>query len=258
MAQQVPLWTKELPKTKNNTYVYVCEWGIGGSVQEAYNNALTKVFQSTANRIGQPFDSRNIKSALEHGTSLEVISSTYRIPINKVCDYSEQIDGEIYRVYVLCQVAINALTIPQWSNYSQCNDLGGEGRNGIAALKSIFIPGFGQMGKRRYSEGALTLAGELVLVGGAVGCYYGTRNQLEVMRNPEVDYESFIAARRSYNTMRTTSYICWGTAAALYIFNIVRAATAKPRYKENKVVFVPATISSPEYIGVGVNVTYRF
>ena len=61
--------------------------------------------QSTAMRIGQPFDSEKIFEALEQGIDLQVISQTYNIPINKVCEYSTKMKNNQYKVYVLCQVA---------------------------------------------------------------------------------------------------------------------------------------------------------
>ena len=60
VAQQAPQWTRTTPKAGNQTYLYVCEQGIGNSQQEALNIALSRVFQTTANRIGQPFDSQKL------------------------------------------------------------------------------------------------------------------------------------------------------------------------------------------------------
>ena len=41
----------------------------------------------------------------------------------------------------------------------------------ITRVKSIFLPGLGQMGKHRGGSGFFTLMGEVVFVGGAFGSY---------------------------------------------------------------------------------------
>ena len=252
MAQQAPLWTKVIPKAGNQTYMYLCEQGVGSDVKEAYNVAMTRVFQSTANRIGQPFDSGKLMESLAHGTSLEVISRTYNIPINKVCQYDEQLSNGNYRVYVLCQVATAGNVAPLWEPFSQCYDRGGEERNGIALLKSAFVPGLGQMGKGYVGEGVITLVGEVALIGGTVGCYYVAQDKLNVMRDPLISYNDFTDARTTYNTCRATSYILWGTAAGLYVFNLIRAASMKPRFKDG-VVFAPILMPSDAGVMPGVS-----
>ena len=255
-AQQAPQWVFKTPKAGNDTYMYVCEQGIGYSQKEAYNIALTRVFQSTANRIGQPFDSQKLEAALRSGTSLEVISRTYNIPINKVCEYPEKLSNDNYRVYLLCQVAKAGNIMPQWDEFSRCYS-GGETGNGTAFFKSMFVPGIGQIGKGHVAEGVLTLVGEVALVGGAVGCYYIAQDKLNVMRDPIVNYEDFITARQTYNTCQTTSYILWGTAGALYVFNLIRAVSAKPRYRDG-LTFAPSFIPSETGLTPGVSFTLNF
>lgn len=250
MAQDKPQWTYDTPKAGNSTYLFICEQGIGYSQEGAYNIALTRVFQSTANRIGQPFDSQKLEAALRNGTSLEVISSTYNIPINKVCEYSEQLNNGTYRVYVLCQVAASGNITPQWEPFSNCS--GGEIGNGISLLKSIFVPGLGQMGKGHVTEGVITLIGEVALVGGAVGCYYMAQDKLNVMRDPSTSYSDWNAAQNDYNTLRTTSYIAWGTAAVLYVFNLIRAVSATPRYGDG-LAFAPTLMPTNFGITPGVS-----
>ena len=254
VAQQAPQWVFKLPKAGNQTYLYVCEQGIGHTQQEAYNNALTRVFQSTANRIGQPFDSGKLAEALRSGTSLEVISRTYNIPINTVCEYPEKLSNGNYRVYILCQVAASGNIIPRWEPFSKCYDLGGEERTGIALIKSMFVPGLGQIGKGYVGEGVFTLVGEVALVGGAVGCYYIAQDKLNVMRDPLVSYDDFTNARTTYNTCRTTNYILWGTAAGLYLFNIIRAVSMKPKFSDG-IALMPTLVPSSNGITTGVSLT---
>lgn len=253
---QAPLWTHTLPKAENSTFVYVREQGIGTTQQEAVNIAMTRVFQTTANRIGQPFDSQNLSEALQRGTPLEVISQTYNIPVNKVCDYTEILSNGSYRVYVLCQVAVSGAVDVLYEPFVRCLDPG-EGGGWTAVLKSAFVPGLGQMGKGRMGEGVATLVGEVALLGGAVGCYYMAQDKLNVMRDPQVSYSDFTDAQKNYNTLQKTSRILWGAAATLYAFNLIRAATMKPKYHDG-VALAPSVMSAADGFAPSLILTFNF
>lgn len=62
---QEPNWVNHLPATDNNAFIYVREYAVGNSLNEARNQAIARIMQSTAMRIGQPFDSEKIFEALE-------------------------------------------------------------------------------------------------------------------------------------------------------------------------------------------------
>ena len=257
VAQQVPpQWVSKTPAAGNNTYLYVRERGEGYSRQDALNRALTEVFRTTALRLGQPFDGQKVNESLQHGTPLEVLSRQYNIPINKVCEYSRTLKNGQIQVYVLCQVAKSGNVTPQWDEYSQCNKTP-DGGNVTALFKSIFVPGLGQMGKGYVAEGVVTLVGEVAAIGGAVGCYYIAQDRLNVMRDPMVNYEDFTSARQTYNTCRTTSYILWGTAGTLYLFNLIRAATAKERFRDG-IAFTPALMPTQGGFTPGVSFSLNF
>ena len=249
-ARREPSWLSTLPKAGNETYMYVRESGEGASLNEALNQAIARVFQNTANRIGQPFDGQQINSALQKGTSIEYISRQYNIPINKVDQYDVQLKDGSYRVFVLCQVAVAGNIHPQWDNYRPEGDIS----NGTALFRSL-IPGLGQMGKGYTGEGVVTLLGEVALVGGGLGCYFMAQEKLNTMS--QATYDEFTAARDSYNTLQTTSYICWGAAGALYIYNLVRAYTMKPK-SYSAVVWQPSFIATPNSFTPSMSLTFRF
>ena len=254
---QKPAWTVKLPKATNNTYMYVCEYAIASSETEARNQAIARVFQSTALRIGQPIESDKIFEAVQNGGDLAVISRQYNIPIYKVCEYVEKVQVYSYRVYVLCQVAVSGNITPLFDyNFRGCSD-SKQYNNGVALAESIFIPGLGQMCKRHYTEGALTLTGEVLLVSAGFGCYFVSREELNIMKTPNITYEQFSHAYKTYNTLRTTSYVIWGAAAALYIFNLCRAYTLQPKYKETLAVY-PALIPNNHNTAVGMGLTLNF
>jgi len=241
-AQDVPAWTRKTPRADNNTYYYVVENAIAGNENDARNQAIARVLQNTALKLGQPVSSDEISKAVQKGTDYKVISSTFKIPINKVCEYSEPLKSGGYRVYVLCQVAVAANIGVMWSEYRACNT-SEQYSNGAALVKSMFVPGFGQFGKRHYGEGLLTFAGEAFLVGAATMCYMEAQRQLDVMKSNGVSYDKFNSAKKDYNNIRKASRITIGGAAVLYAFNLYRAFVVTPNYK-NTFSFEPALLDA--------------
>lgn len=252
-AQRVPSWMNELPKAGNNTYIYLREMGEGASYTAALNQAMARVMQSTANRIGQPFDSKEINMALQNGTNYEVLSSQYNIPINKVDEYDVRLKDGSHRVYVLCQVASAGNVRPHWESLKR----EGENNNWTAFAKSAVIPGLGQMGKGYYGEGIVMLAGEVALVGTGLGSYFMAKNDLDIMRDFSTTYSDFAAARKEYNTLRTTSRIVWTAAGVLYAYNLVRALTMQPKSMD-RFVMEPMLMSAPQGATLAMGLTWRF
>ena len=255
-AQDKPGWIYNKPKPTNNSYLYAIESATGETEIVARNQAFARVLQSTAMRLGQPINSDEINRAVQNGTSFEVISSQYNIPINKVCEYTEKISGG-YRVYVLCQVAKAGNIIVDFDyEFNGCHDAN-QYKNSTALLKSVFVPGLGQMGKRRYAEGAVTLATELALLGGAYITYNTAQNQMDIMKDANTTYKDYVAAKDKYNLMKKANTICWGAAAAVYVFNLYRAYSSKPKYKSGYAL--NPTIMPTNYdLAFGVSLTYNF
>ncbi len=137
MAQKLPDWIINKPSPTNNTYLYVVESATGQTEQIARNRAIAEVFRSTAMRIGQPFNSEEINSALQRGTEYYVISSQYNIPINKVCEYTDNKTSPC-RVYVLCQVAKAGNIHVEFDDFNACY----EGTNKVYADEAMYADGF--------------------------------------------------------------------------------------------------------------------
>lgn len=257
LAQTRPDWIHKLPKAKNNTYRYAVESAIANSENNARNQAIARVFQTTGNRIGQPVDMAEINRAVQRGTDYSVISRTFNIPINKVCEYTERTSNGSYRVYVLCQVAEKGNIQVQWTTYNECN-VNQEFKNGNALMKSMFIPGLGQIGKRHYVEGTLTLIGEAGLVGAGTFCYLSAQDKLDIMHSEDVSYADFSRARDDYNRLRDASYVIWGAAAGLYVYNLFRAFTMQPKYTDG-ISFSPVILQDEKAITApGVAMRVRF
>ncbi|WP_321300162.1 hypothetical protein [Marinifilum fragile] len=119
-AQNRPAWTFNTPPAENSTFIYRVEWGAGDNLVKAYNQALTKIINSTANSIGVNTSTGAVKEALESGLSFDVVSETLKIPFNKVCEFEENLGGGLYRVFVLCQTAKSANLKPQFVEFNNC------------------------------------------------------------------------------------------------------------------------------------------
>lgn len=255
VAQNKPGWIFNKPTPENSSYLYVVESAMGTTDLDARNAAFARVFQTTAMRLGMPVNSEDIQNAVQSGKDFNVISAQYNIPINKVCEFTEKTDKG-YRVYILCQVAKSGNVYAEFTDFSGCMEEK-QFKNSIALVKSIFIPGLGQMGKRHYAEGVFTLLGEAALVGGGVGSYFIAKKQLNVMKDMNTSYDDFMKAKKNYQTCRITSYVCYGAAAALYVFNLYRAYAVQPRYKKD-IAFYPSVNSVNGDMAIGLGFTYKF
>ncbi|MCR5822174.1 MAG: hypothetical protein K6F85_04590 [Bacteroidales bacterium] len=252
-AKRLPPWMNELPKAGNSTIMYVREAGEGATLNEAHNQALLRVMQSTANRIGRPFDIQTVDEALAGGTDYQTLSRQYNIPVNKVDQYDEQLRDGTYRVWVLCQVAVSGNIQPQWEELRR----EGEVNNWTSLAKSAVVPGLGQMGKGYTAEGLITLGSELLLVGTGVGCYFMAQNQLDIMRDANTTYADWNAAQNSYNTIQTVSYIACGAAAVIYVFNLYRAFSMQPK-RTTGIAFAPSVLPSDKGLAPTLSLTFNF
>lgn len=252
-AKREPAWMKELPKPGNETYIYVRESGEGATVNDAMAQAMVRVFQNTANRLGQPFDARAVREALSSGTDYQDISKQYKVPVNRVGVYTMQLKDGKWWVYVLCQVAAMSNVEPVWESIGRTAAT----ENMIALAKSAILPGLGQIGKEHPVEGFLTMAGEAALVAGGIACFRSSRTQLDIMRTEGTSAADFSTAIDKYYSLQNASYLIWGMAGALYIFNIVRAITVHPK-TPYELSFEPSIVSSPYVVAPSVGLTLRF
>lgn len=221
-AQEKPGWIYNKPTPANNSYLYVVESATGKTEDEARNKATAEVFRTTAMRIGQPFNSGEINAALQSGKGYNVIASQYNIPINKVCEYSENQSNE-YKVYILCQVAAAGNIMVQWSDFNKCDR---QGIDGMAVLKSALLPGLGQFHKGQNAKGVSFLAGEVIAVGGIVVGQSMRHSYINKMNNTTKPSEKQFYAERA-NMCTTVRNISIGAAAAVYVWNVLDAIISK-------------------------------
>ena len=118
-SQGQPSWLYKLPKSGNKTYLYVVESASGHTERDARNQAIIRVFQSNIMRFGYRISSSEITEAVQTGKTFEDIAILHRIPVNKVCEYTERV-AQGYRCYLLCQVARTADVQPMWNDFTKC------------------------------------------------------------------------------------------------------------------------------------------
>lgn len=257
VAQERPGWIYNKPTPSNNTYMYIVESASGKTELEARNQAIARVFQSNILRFGQKVSTSEINAAVQQGRSFEDIAILHQIPINKVCEYVDLQYGE-YRVYLLCQVARMADgKVPLFDDFGGCYSRK-KYNNAGALVASMFIPGLGQMIKRRGGEGALFLLSELALVGGGVSSYYLAKNSLNVIK-AGTTYDVYKIETSHYNTYRIMNYTFYGAALVLHAINMYRAYVVRPKYKQTMFSLSPTVLPADNTnMAMGVSFDLRF
>lgn len=285
----LPDWTYIAPAPGNATYIYVAEHGEGNTKREAINQAIGRVFQSTANRIGQFISTDEINRAMQAGTDYQVISRKMKVPVNKVCEFPVQNPVDYtWTVYVLCQVAKSGNITPEFDPCERCTDHtiydkkmeewhkhqqdsidkiahSTKRSNARAIAASTFIPGMGQMLKKQGGSGAAFLLSELALFGGGTACYFLGQDQSKKMKAVGTSYDDYKAAKDKKHTYDIVMYSCFGVGAAVHIANMVHAWCVKDKSDKKKSTsmnFIPAIIpinelSQPSYAyGAGVQINF--
>lgn len=254
-AKREPSWMRIMPLPGNSTYIYARESGEGATSIDALNMAIVHVFENTANRLNVPFDSQRAYAALQSGSGYEMVATQYNIPINVEDYFDTKLKNGNHYVTVLCQVVARRNVAPVWDKGKSAT----AGDDLPALVKSVFLPGLGQMGKGHGVGGAFTLIGEVSLIGGGVYCSYNALQQLDRMNaySANHDIDGFLSIKKDFNTWRTISYCAFGAAGILYVWNLVRAYTIKPG-DEPSFAFEPSLICTPNAISPSVGFTFRF
>lgn len=274
-----PDWTFQAPRPGNGTYLYVVEQGEGNTQREARTQALGRVFQSTANRLGQAISTYEINQAVQAGSDFEVIAQNMKVPINKVCEFSIQnAETNTWTMYVLCQVAKAGNIQPEFETTGECtkherfdnamNEWEEEQksevkhRNTTAIVASSFIPGMGQMLKGQYGSGTAFLVSEIALFGGGTTCYFLGQEQHRIMKDTGTSYADYQKAKNTKKTLDIAMWTCFGVGIAVHASNMVHAWYVKDKHLPVDWTFAPAIIPTndllqPSYAyGAGVQIKF--
>ncbi|MBR0065629.1 MAG: hypothetical protein IJQ06_08565 [Paludibacteraceae bacterium] len=261
----LPDWVFEKPERSNRTFYYHVERATGETETEARNNAYTQAFMQVALKLGIPLNTEDISEAVASGTNVKLLSQRFTIPMNVACYCSrpnDEFGGWTY--WLLCQIPeVGYADNARFDDFNECfkherydqrqKDLAAKAEkqrqdslrlvkseNGKALAASVFIPGAGQMVKRHYTEGALTLVGEVALLGAGVGTYFGAKQQTKIMNSYGIDYATYQSAQKAKPIYQGVSYTCFGLAVVLYGVNLWRAYTMEP--KQRNYAFYPTII----------------
>lgn len=114
--------------------------------------------------------------------------------------------------------------------------------------------------------GALILTGELLSVGGGIFTYVKANSIVKTLKNDDsnrklnngkamTDFDRD-KLEKQYKTYQVANYVCWGTAAVLYVVNI---ATSYKIISDKRYVIAPSIQqNSIGNLAYGVTLTYRF
>jgi len=282
----LPDWVFEKPQRSNSTFYYHVEKGTGETETEARNAAYTQAFMQVALKLGIPLNTEDISEAVASGTNVKLLSQRFTIPMNVAC-YTSRRNEEIggWNYWLLCQIPeVGYADRARFDDFNECFKFekyeafqkkkdeeqnkhrqdslrNVRSTNGKALAASVFIPGVGQMYKANYTEGALTLAGEGILIGGGVTMLALSKQQKKIMNDASgtLSYADYTTAKNKYNAFRYTSYGFFGAAAVLYGVNLWRAWACTDKRTNHQMAFYPTLI--PEQngnlaLGLSMNINF--
>lgn len=231
-----PKWILDVPVSHNPTYTFKSVYVEGmASLQQARNAAkvelLSAVEREERVRLSEEYKRQSFQKVETNGGIQESIKDIYAIDIvvdgkpvqleyMKVAEYWEdERDGRMHNIklYTLYMVAKPGATV----SFDEITFTPHYGARGL--IRSVFIPGWGQLYKGSTMKGLCMLGGTATIVTGIV-----------IAENTRADYKKKMKEQpklaAKYNSKadswETARNICIGAAAALYIYNIVDAIVA--------------------------------
>ncbi len=249
-----PQWTFQTPKATNDSYYYNVESGEGSTQVEAYNNAWAKMFSTMTKFRGLPINAQEINRSLQLGTSYEVLSQEYNIPMHKSCEWTEtkQINGvTTYVVWLLCQIANDGFGTHQFDEFTECTKMPKNPYIGYA-----FVPGMAQIKKGSTAKGVCFITGEVVFVGGIVvsECLRQSYiNKIGSTKNSQLRMQY----TKNANACGIARNISIAGVAAVYVWNVIDGIVAKApvvAWNDTQLKFAP--YADFESAGLAVNVQF--
>lgn len=113
-----PEWVTQTPISPKGSYFYYkVTMGEGVNLDEAYTDAFQKAVKEAYLKIGGRVTTQ------DGAKTIALEDFTMQVPINQVCKYYLQLySPNRMRMYVLWQIANDALKYPTWEEYTKCND----------------------------------------------------------------------------------------------------------------------------------------
>lgn len=260
-----PQWvTRAVPESHSGTYIFVRAHGEGtslaGARQMAFVNMAQKLEQERGLTVNTSVLSKekftqtqsNTNSSYQQEITMEVTENGHRLEIvcREIDDYWEEVDGK-YSVEILYTVTDKNAYGGSYDDQIKVTT-----SYGAAGFFSI-VPSVAQFYKGSVVKGSLILAGEVAAAGGILLCE-NTRSSYVKKMHEQPKYAA------EYNsladTWETGRNICIGAAAAIYVYNLIDAFTAKGArrvvVKRGRTSLQAAPYIDQRSFGMGL--TYKF
>ena len=260
-----PQWvTRAVPESHSGTYIFVRAHGEGtslaGARQMAFVNMAQKLEQERGLTVNTSVLSKekftqtqsNTNSSYQQEITMEVTENGHRLEIvcREIDDYWEEVDGK-YSVEILYTVTDKNAYGGSYDDQIKVTT-----SYGAAGFLSI-VPSVAQFYKGSVVKGSLILAGEVAAAGGILLCE-NTRSLYVKKMHEQPKYAA------EYNsladTWETGRNICIGAAAAIYVYNLIDAFTAKGArrvvVKRGRTSLQAAPYIDQRSFGMGL--TYKF
>lgn len=219
-----------------------------GSFLKSVNNITGIIDQDTdlLNSEG------NVSSQTRHRMSFQTNNKVYEFECVLIDDYWERLESpggnRYYRYYTLYAVS-DSETKADFDKFSATKFYGGHG-----LWRSLLVPGWGQMYKGDFLKGGLILGSCAAL---AAGIIFTECQRVDYMRKISMTHN--VSHIQTYSMkadhFATARNICIGTAAALYLYNLIDAIVApgakriivhKCNGRKSEYAVVPALSSNGE------------
>ena len=260
-----PQWvTRAVPESHSGTYIFVHAHGEGASLagarQMAFVNMAQKLEQERGLTVNTSVLSKEkftqtqsyTNSSYQQEITMEVTENGHRLEIvcREIDDYWEEVDGK-YSVEILYTVTDKNAYGGSYDDQIKVTT-----SYGAAGFLSI-VPSVAQIYKGSVVKGSLILAGEVAAAGGILLCENTRSSYVKKMyEQPKyaAEYNSLA------DTWETGRNICIGAAAAIYVYNLIDAFTAKGArrvvVKRGRTSLQAAPYIDQRSFGMGL--TYKF
>lgn len=257
-----PAWINgDMPKQTNHSYWFKQMYGEGKTLLEARQNATIALLGDLMKAKGFTISGNELEKILSINNNKEYDEKTIRdysynieygqsqMSFQIVDEYWEFMKGS-YICYILCEIAHNPNTV-KYDPVLYTTNYGGR-----ALLRSILIPGWGQMHKKQTAKGLAILGTEVVSITGLIvsqNQYKSYKNKASKEFNPEL--------RNSYQNKSTN----WGNirngfiigTSAIYLYNLIDVLASKgaKRYANKGLAMSPFVDYDNS---LGLSLSYRF
>lgn len=227
-----PKWLQKQPVPTNPTFRYETVSAYGASLEEARSKCLSELISSSGlsngivaisdyrseERLSQVWNNGKLTERINHDgiTSTSATGSEIKLYIQNIAEYWTTDRNGMYRMTKLyAKSELN--TTPLFDNVELTTNYGARG-----LWRSAIIPGWGQFYKGSIPKGGLILGGTAAC---GVGIVFAESQRSDYARRIKQTHDIHLV--RSYQTKRdhfaTARNICIGTAAALYVYNLIDA-----------------------------------